>query len=54
MVSFTVLAANLPLLSSVYGTLGFDVLFGVLAGAVLTNRLVVSKVPTQGLLAQPA
>lgn len=54
LISFTVLAATLPLISFVYGTWGFDVLFRLLAGAALAILLVVSLLPRQTPVAQPA
>jgi MFS family permease len=46
-VSFSVLAATLPLISFIYADWGFDALFRVLAAAALVILLVVSMLPRQ-------
>ena len=55
MISFTVLAATLPLISYVYGTWGFDTLFRLLAASALVIFLVVSLLPRPAVVvARPA
>jgi hypothetical protein len=46
-VSFTVLAAALPLIAWVHGTYGFDMLFRVLAVAAAVILFAVSLLPRQ-------
>jgi MFS family permease len=46
-VSFTVLAAALPLIAYIHGTWGFDTLFRVLAGAAALILVAVSLLPQQ-------
>ena len=46
-VSFTALAAALPLISFVYGTYGFDTLFRLLAGAALVIFAAVACLPSR-------
>lgn len=47
MVSFTVLAATLPLIAIVYDRWGFDTLFRLLAGAALVIFLAVAALPSR-------
>ena len=44
-VSFTVLAATLPLIAIVYDRWGFDVLFGILAAAAFVILCAVAMLP---------
>ena len=44
-VSFTVLAAALPLIAFIHGRWGFDTLFMVLAGAALVTFVLVTRLP---------
>ena len=53
-VSFTVLAATLPLIGFVYESWGFDTLFRILAGAALVILIAVSCLPRRLPAAQPA
>ena len=46
-VSFTVLAAALPLIAFIYGHWGFDTLFFVLASVAVATLLAVSQLPRQ-------
>lgn len=52
-VSFSVLAASLPLIAFVYGTWGFDTLFVILAGAAGVILLAVASLPRQLPAAAP-
>ena len=51
MISFTVLAATLPLISFIYGTWGFNALFRVLAAAAAAILVAVLCLPK--VLPQP-
>ena len=53
-VSFTVLAATLPLIKFVYATWGFDTLFRLLAVAAAVILVVVSRLPSRSRHAQTA
>jgi hypothetical protein len=53
-VSFTVLAAALPLIAWVHGTYGFDMLFRVLAVAAALILFAVSQLPRRIPEASPA
>ena len=57
-VSFTVLAATLPLIAIVYDRFGFDTLFRILAGAALVILIAVAllpqRLPTPEALPVPA
>ncbi len=53
-VSFTVLAAALPLIAFIHDRFGFDTLFYVLAGAALATIVVVSQLPSRMPTAAPA
>jgi hypothetical protein len=53
-VSFTVLAATLPLIAFVYDAWGFDTLFRILAGAALVILIAVACLPRRLPVPAPA